>query len=328
MAVAITHMPGYGFYIGEHTHVPYNPSPQNHIPKPAFPASKFDDAHKNLTDVYCKLRALQQKWLPLDSMFARRTCDRLRCTSSFATNIRCENDQSHEPYEWESGKIAFDLDRVMDPYEVPLDLSTDGPFEDLPLDVAHALCKREWHARNALKRLPYYYIKNAGDDEAKFQTTAPDSDAQRITAPHAETIQEIDECCRAFLPPLELKLKRFACSPDTAKRIAQNLGPNLTSLQKACIANGGVCEFPGLSGPTMAVSPACLDDVLYAVSSAFCPLLKAEGPTIIKQDQSGTCTVLDYYQYKCAYEDLSTGRPFGCIIELKEPRVNDHVRVF
>ncbi len=332
MPAVVTCMPNERIFIaGRHEYMPHNPEPLADYyldSEPALSRVRYrpqcDNAHKDLIQTYCKLHAIRAKFTPLDSMFKPLFIDDLRHTHVFTHRgtLPAIRRYGLTTFEHKSCQIPFDLRDTAKPYAVPHDLSADGNFETLFPDVACALLKRERDARDALKQIRYYYIKNAGNGEAKFRTAAPDNDAQRIVVPDAEAITEIHHCCIAFHTPSNLQLDRFACSLNTAKKIAQNLGSNLTSLQKDCIANGGVCDFPGLTGSTVAISSECPDDVLYAVSGASRSLFQAEGPKILKQSHSGTCTVLDYYQYKCI-RDLPDDRQFGCIIELKEPCVND-----
>ena len=324
MPAVVTYMQNRRIFIaGRHEHMPHNPEilADHYLdsePKP--PRVRYypecDNAYKELIQTYCKLHAMRAKFTPLDSMFRPLFMDDLRHTHIFRhhgimSKTPCYGLNEPEP---KPRQIPFDLRYTEKSYVVPHDISADENFETLSPGVACALRKREQDALDALEQIRYYYIKNAGDGEAKFRAAAPDNDAQRIAVSDAEAITEIQHCCTAFHTPSSLPLDRFACSLNTAKKLARNLGPNLTPLQKDCIANGGVCDFPGL-GPTVAISPECPDDALYAVSGASYSLFQAEGPKTLKQSQPGTCTVTDYYQYRRVH-DLPDDRRFGCIIEL------------
>lgn len=250
-------------------------------------------------------------------MFAPLLIDELYHTHDFMHPATPPVIRSHEPdkFEHKYSRIPFDLQNTMNSYAVPHDLSANKYFEALPKDISCALNTRAECALTALEQLPSYYIKDASDDAAKFQTTATESNAQRIRHSRAEALTEIEDCRSAFERAFGLRLTRFACSLNTAITIAGNMMPEPTFFEKAC-RNGGVCPFPGMPNATMAISTECPDDVLYAVSGVSRSLLQAEGPKIIKQNQSGTCTVLDYYQYKCVHEDATTDHPFGYKIDL------------
>ena len=278
---------------------------------------KCDDAHKNLIQAYCKMCRLLQKWAPLNLLFCNYYFDELYITRGYyVTPTILRLDSGTDSSNSTSDTITFDLRNEMDSYKVGFDLSVDVDFESLPSDIMHALLQREGRASFALKRLPHHYIKDAGDDAAKFQTKTPNSDAQRIRHSQAETLTEIESCRSAFSRAFPLELMRFACSPKTAPTIAWNPKHKTPLFDKACSTGHGVCSFPGMWGNNMAISTACCPNLIYAVSTPYSPLLRLEGPKIITQNQYGTCTVQDFYLYKCAHDVMHIGHPFGCVIDL------------
>ena len=323
--ISVTYMPGLKRFIaGEHKDIPpnmemlaeYHPDSKSGLSGVQYYA-KCDDAHRNLIQTYCKTHILLEKWTPLNSLFRNYFFDELLITRGYEmtpTELRLHNYGSHASKNT-SDQITFDLRNAMDSYEVAFNLSADVDFETLPSNILNMLYHREGRASVALKQLPYHYIKDAGDDAAKFQTTATSNDAQRIRHSHVEMLTEIESCCSAFLRTFQSKLTHFACSPNTAPTIAWNTKHRTSLFDKACSTGRGVCPFPGLSGPTMAISNACPTNVIYAVSNVPSPMLRLEGPKTITQNQSETCTVQDFYLYKCVYDVLHIDYPLGCIIE-------------
>ena len=280
--------------------------------------SKCDDAQKKLIQAYCKMCKLLKKWAPLNLLFSNYFLDELLTTRGCEvtlTGLRLHNYGSNA-FENTSDQILFDLQNEMDSYEVRFNLSEDMDFGRLPSDILRALRQRERRASAALEQLPHHYIKDAGDDAAKFQTQTPNSDAQRIRHSRAETFTEIEHCCSAFLRAFLLRLTRFACSPNTAPQIIQNSGGDISLFNDICGVGRGVYPFPNPWSSKMAISTACCPNLIYAVSKQSNPLLRLEGPKIITQDQSETCTVQDFYLYRCAHDVMHIGHPFGCVIDL------------
>ena len=323
---AVTYMPnGRRFIAGEHKHIPHNPDTlaefyidsESGLPCVRYYA-KCDYSQKNLIQAYCKMCSLLQKWTPLNSLFCDYFSDELLIRPGYEitpTELRLHNYGPNASKNT-SDQITFDLQNEMDSYELAFNLSADVDFDRLPSNIMHALLQREGRASVALRRLPHHYIKDADDDAAKFQTTATESDAQRIRHSRAETLTEIENCRSAFLRAFQLELVRFACSLNTAPTIAWNPRHRSPSFNQVCNTGRGVCDFPGLWGSYMAISTACPTNVIYAVSNQYTPLLRLEGPKTITQNQSETCTVQDFYLYKCAYDVLTIDHPLGCIIKL------------
>ena len=322
---------GRRFIAGEHKHIPYNPDTlaefyidsESGLPCVRYYA-KCDYSQKNLIQAYCKMCSLLQKRAPLNSLFCNYFSDELLIRRGYEitpTKLQLHNYGPNASKNT-SDQITFDLQNEMDSYEIAFNLSTDVDFDRLPSNIMHALLQREGRASVALRRLPHHYIKDADDDAAKFQTTATDSDAQRIRHSRAETLTEIENCRSAFLRAFQLQLTHLAFSTNTAPTIAQNLRPEPRLFNEDCNPGSRVYPLPGLRSLAMAISTACYPNVIYAVSKMSSPMLRLEGPKTITQNQSGTCTVRDFYMYKCAYDVLPTAYPFGCIIDLY-PRRSD-----
>ena len=72
----------------------------------------------------------------------------------------------------------------------------------------------------------------------------------------------------------------------------------------------------------MVISAVCPNDILYWSSKPSLPLVLGEGPKITQSwndydrwtDKTASA---DFYQYKCAHEDLNEiTRKFGCIMKI------------
>ena len=333
MDAAVTYMPRARLFVaGEHMSMPdWNPfetfsSKADPIGDISCDVRCRDHDCQKLIQTYCTLRRMQQKWSPLDFMFTRLDLDGIVCNEEFRTNViepqtvpRLGQYKPNDKY----GRVGFSLN-IANSYDMPSDLTKD----ETSVNAIRAL-RREQQAFSALKQIPYYYKKDTIGNEAKFRNTTPPADngAQRICVQddghsNAKMVEEIGRFVSQFESGLKLPPTHAACSPNTAMRIARNVGIIDPHFEEACQTHGGEFDFPGFSSQSscvlkMVVSSACPDNVLYVTSKISRILLKAEGPKITKQNRSGTHTVRDFCQYKCAYEDLSTDSPFACIVCLK-----------
>ena len=278
-----------------------------------------------LAQAYDGVQKLQQKLSPLDRMFCPLDLNGTTHNEEFRTSVPNPQTVPHlgryEPNE-KYGTLWFDLKNSANSYELPADFSKDAPLSQIPADVLRALRRREQSAAATLKHIPYHYHKNTSVDPGFFRVEIPDdNDAQRICYPDGNISKMLDEICRFvghFAKSLKLPPTHAACSPYTATLMGLNTE---TGADPRFEARGGEFPFPGLPRhdpwtPKMVVSPACPDDVLYVASKMSRVLLRAEGPKIIRRGESGALAVRDFFQHKCAYEDLQTDSPFACIIDL------------
>lgn len=237
-------------------------------------------------------------------------------------------------------EVVFDLQKLVTAFSVPIEdplramISPIPPFQETN-DFANKYA-RELEAYKALKQLKYYYDKSKAG-RAAFETesagTVTNDNDSRISNPNTlgadavhstyKPANEFQKMRTAFLKLNDVILTHGACSPTTAMEIAQNTwtAPNTIFNVEAYRTAGGVRPFPGLSDATMVISPVVDDNVVYWSSKPLAPLVKGEGPKITKEwteeaewvDQTATA---DFFQYKCAHEDLELERQFGCITEI------------
>ena len=307
---SVTYMPTIsGCIAGEHASVPRE---RQECDSPAL---------VKLAQAYDGVRKLQQKLSPLDSMFCPLNLNGTTHSEEICTSVpeaqtvprlgRYESNNKH-------GTLWFDLRNAPRSYEMPTDLAKDAPCDRASADALRALWGREQRAADALKRIPYHYRKDA-TGSLKFCTTeAPENDGiQRISNPDkgGEALNEFGRFAEQFFETLKRPPTHAACSLKTAVRIARNARTRTPLFEEACRAGGGVCPFPDLASPYMVISAACQDDVLYVTSQMLPVMLRAEGPKIIRHEP-GALAVTDFFQHKCAYEDLQTDSPFACIVDL------------
>ena len=329
---AITYMPKYrAFVAGEHTSVPCDWGRLETFSLRADPIGAVicdarcrDRGRMELVRAYCALLVVQQKLSPLDSVFTGLDLDGTVHDEEFRTNVSEPQTVPHlgryEPND-KYGTLRFDLRNAPNSYDVPTGFAKDAPYDEAYADVLSALRRREQSAAAALKHIPYHYHKNTSGNPEFFRTEIPD-DAQRICYPdgNISNPKTLDEICRfvgRFAKGSKLPPTHAACSPYTATLMGLNTE---TGADPRFEARGGEFPFPGLPShdpwtPKMAVSPACPDDVLYVTSKMSRVLLRAEGPKITRREP-GALAVTDFFQYKCAYQDLQTDSPFACIIDL------------
>ena len=281
-----------------------------------------DPAHMSLIQTYGSVHELRRRRSPLDSMFTGVLFDGLLGTQRVYANMADQTGRfrSQGGASRTYADVAFDLRAAAS--TVRPDLLKDIRPESGPADPRRALFReRNQRALASLTQLKYHYRKDASGDLRFSRRIPADNDIQRISnpgpydgRPNVKMLGEIQEC-RLDLSTQVMPVDRFACSLNTATQIIQHTDTKHEDVLKAYGTGEALRPFPGLAEGIMVISDACPDGVLYAASKRA--LLKAEGPKIIRQDRSGTHTVLDFFQYKCAHEDLHAGRPLGCIIDLQ-----------
>lgn len=336
---AVTYMPKHGAFVaGEHTSVPHDWGRLETFSLEADPIGTVicdarcrDPESVELIRAYCALLVAQQKLSPLDSMFKRLDLDGTTHSEKIRTDVqgpqtvpRLGRYAANDKY----GALRFNLRDSPSSYEVPTDLAKDASYARASANALRDLWKREQRAAAALKRIPYHYQKDSSGDPKSFSTEIPaDNGTQRISCPdggrsNAKMLDEISLFVCQFIECLELPPTHAACSPNTAMLMGRNTETGADPrFEEACRTCGGEFPFPGMSWPNpltpkMVVSPACQDDVLYVTSQMLPVMLRAEGPKIIRHEP-GALAVTDFFQYKCAYEDLQTDSPFACIVDLQ-----------
>ena len=309
---AVTYMPTISMCIaGEHTSAPQE---WQECDSPAL---------AKLAQAYDRMQKLQEKLSPLDVISYRLNLNGAMHGEKICTSVPDVQTVTHLGRYEANNKydtLRFDLRKTSRSYEMPTDLAKDAPCTRASADALRALWRREQRAVAALQHIPYHYRKDA-TDSLKFCTTeAPENDdIQRISNPDkgGAVLNEFGRFVEQFYETLKRPPTHAACSLKTAVRIARNADTGAPLFEEARRTGGGVCPFPGLAGLYMVISAACPDNVLYVTSEMLPVLLRAEGPKIIKRGESGALAVTDFFQYKCAYEELQTDSPFACIIDLQ-----------
>ena len=307
-----------------------------------FEANRDNIDRITLIRLYNQLMGEQMKWFHLDEMFNSMPVDSLLLRMAFKDNpaaaqrvpARGKYDTAKVNYQ----DINFNLEKTVVSYDIPIEeplRALISPIIPLQQTNEYSLkYRREQDALSALQNLKYHYTKN-GSGAAKFSATSSptDSNAARISNPvtltsgnvHSDykTVNQIQDMRNAFTEQFDVILTHFAMSPRTAMNIAQNTwtAPNTIYNVEAYRTNGGVRAFPGLSDATAVISILVPDNVIYASSKPQNVLVKAEGPKITKswEDNNRFVTqtaTADFYQYKCAHEDLTFDRKFGVIVDL------------
>ena len=310
-------------------------------------AADFEANRENLSNLTMiqldkSVRGQQQQYFHLDNIFQGITTDQLLYRIPFQDNpfaakevgAREEYDTAHIVYD----EISFDLKKIVTSWDIAL----EDPLRTLisptiPLaqnNVWSLAFKKEKDAAVALSKLKYHYKKGNATDkpESHFTTTTTQTDT--ITNPEALTgekihsdnksVNEIQTARNQFLQAFDIPLTHFACSPKTAMDLAQNTWTENNTIfnVEAYRTNGGVRAFPGLADATLVISLAVPDSVVYGVCKEQGALIKADGPKITKTwEENNKFTTrtahVDFYQYKCAHEDLTKiDRKFGCIIDI------------
>ena len=194
---------------------------------------------------------------------------------------------------------------------------------------------REVDAKEALKELKYYYKKDGkAGEEFDAEVLPQNTDAEMISNPlpmdaggvHSKSrvANEIQIMRNKFMKQNDVILTHGACNSKTAMELAQNTwtGSNTIFNVEAYRTGGGVRNFPGISDATMVISEILDDNLVYWSSKPTATLVLGEGPKMTRAwDDNDTWTEktasADFYQYKCAHEDLSEiTRKFGCIMPL------------
>ena len=306
---AVTYMPTIsGCIAGEHTSVPQEWK------------ECYSPALAKLAQAYDGVRKLQQKLSPLDRMFHPVNLNGTTHSEEICTSVPEAQTVPHlgrHELNNKYGTLWFDLQNAPRSYEMPTGLVKDAPRDRASADALRALWGREQRAAAALKHIPYHYQKDAADGLKFCTTEAPENDdIRRISNPDkgGEVLNEFGRFAEQFSETLKRPPTHATCSLKTATRIARNAKTGMP-LFEACGAGGGVCPFPGPANLEMVISAACPDDILYVTSEMLPVLLRAEGPKIIRHE-SGALAVTDFFQYKCAYQDLQTDSPFACIVDL------------
>ena len=299
--------------------------------------------HLILVKLHQQLQGALQRWFYLDEMFTSMPMDKLTMRISFkddpAAAQRIPRRQQFNIARVAYDEIVFNLEKLVVAYDMPI----EDPMRALinpvqPLQQANEYANkyaRENDAFEALKELKYYYKKDAAAGE-EFDAEAPvnNTNAEAISNPNTigaggvhslyKSVNEIQTARTKFMKINDCILTHAACSPKTAMEIAQNTwtAPNTIFNVEAYRTAGGVRPFPGLSDATMVISAIVDDDRLYWSSKPSLPLVLGEGPKITQKwtDHSRWTEATagaDFYQYKCAHEDLSDiERKFGCIMQV------------
>lgn len=317
----------------------------NSLTGAAFVEGKSNLDHLILVKLHQQLQGALQRWFYLDEMFTSMPMDKLTMRISFKDNPaaaqKIPRRQEYNIARVAYDEILFNLEKLVVAYDMPI----EDPMRALinpvqPLKDANEYANkyaRELDALEALKELKYVYKKDAAAGE-KFDSDelsdVQNTNAEAISNPttigaggiHSafKTVNEIQTARTEFLTENDNILTHAACSPKTAMEIAQNTwtGPNTIFNVEAYRTAGGVRPFPGLSDATMVISAICPNDILYWSSKPSLPLVLGEGPKMTQSwndydrwtDKTASA---DFYQYKCAHEDLNEiTRKFGCIMKI------------
>ena len=311
-----------------------------------FDANRDNLSHLTMIQLDKEIRGQQAEYFHLDHMFSNITVDQLLYRYSFQDNVaaaqklgpRQEYDTTKVTYD----EVQLDLEKTVVSWDIALE-DTLRPLLDAtkPLinnNLWSMMFQKEKDAAVALSKLKYHYKKSdTGTPESHFTATTEQSgNTNAISNPetlsdagiHSEykPVNEINTARNLFLEAFDIPLDYFACSPETAAKLAQNTWTRNNTIfnVEAYRTSGGVRGFPGLDNATMVISLALPENILYATNKANTAMLKADGPKITKvYEVPGKFTMqhanADFYQYKCAHEDLSKiTRKFGCIIDLSK----------
>lgn len=308
-----------------------------------FNANADNLANLVLIRLHQQLMGRQQEWFHLDEMFNTMNLDKTVYRMAFQDNPaaaqRVGRREQYDTAEVKYDDIDFDLPKTVVSYDMPIEdplRALISPVIPLQQNNEFSLkLMRERDALAALQALGNHYTKD-GTGTGKFTaTSAPTNNAtKRINDPadittgnvhsDVDVATEFQDANNAFFKTYDIPITHYACSPKTAMAIARNTWtqPNTIFNVEAYRTNGGVRPFPGLSDVTMVISLMCPDNVLYAVSKPSGIMTKAEGPKIMRtwEDNGRFVTQTakaDFYQYKCAHEDLSNiSRKFGFIVDI------------
>ena len=288
-----------------------------------------------------EIRGQQMKWFHLDNMYNSFNLDSLEYRMTFKDSpASAKKVGRREPFD--TAHVAYDeIQFYLEKYVTSWDMPIEDPLRALINPTIPLQQNNEWsmaylrekEAAKGLEQLKYRYKKD-GTGAGKFSgTTKQTTDATAISNPetldtagfHSKTkvVNQIQNMRNEFLKEFDLGLTHFACSPKTAMQLAQNTwtAPNTINNVEAYRTNGGVRAFPGLSEATMVISLALPDNTLYCACKPENVLMKAEGPKISKtwEDHLKWTTQTahaDFFQYKCAHENLTMDRKFGIIVDI------------
>ena len=309
-----------------------------------YEAGRDNIDHLTLIRLYNRLMGDQMKWFHLDEMFNNIQIDKLLFRMSFRDNPAAAQKVGKRE-EYDTAKVVYDeIEFDLPKYVVSWDIAIEDPLRAMiepttPLQQTNDYSmsyNKEAEAFAALKRIGNHYTKDASGTGKFTAKSAPaDSNTKRISNPKALTagnvhsdekvVNEIQDASNEFMEEYDMILTHYAMSPKTAMAIAQNTwtDPNTIHNVAAYRTNGGVRQFPGLPDATAVISQMVDDNKLYAVSKPTNVLVKADGPKITKTWEDNTrftsqTATLDFFQYKCAHEDLTKiDRKFGVIFDLK-----------
>ena len=308
-----------------------------------YEAQRDNLDHLILIRLHQQLMGEQERWFYLDEMFNTLTLDTLLYRMSFQNNPAATQEvgprEEYDTAKVEYDEISFSLTKKVTSWDIPI----EDPLRALINPITPLQKNNEWSnlyyrendALKALQAIGNHYTKDATGAGKFTATSAPtDNATKRISNPsdlasgnvHSDnkTVNELQDLRNAFLKQYDMDLTHWACSPKTAMAIAQNTWTQNNTIfnVEAYRTRGGVRSFPGLADATMVISIACPDNVLYAVNKPFGALWKAEGPKITKSWEDNTrwtqqTAKADFFQYKCAHEDLTLNRKFGVIVDLE-----------
>ena len=301
--------------------------------------------HLILVRLHNQLQGALQKWFFLDEMFTSIQMDKLTLRMSFRDNPaaaqKVPRRQQYDVARVAYDEVVFNLEKLVTAYDMPIEdplRALLSPIE--PLEQSNEYAQkyaRENDAFEALKKLKYYYDPSKSQNSGEWFTaeSAPaDTNVARIPNPNTlaagdvhskfKTVNEIQKMRTRFMVENDLILTHGACSPKTAMELAQNTWtqPNTIFNVEAYRTAGGVRNFPGISDATMVISAMVDDDVVYWTSKPSAPMVLGEGPKMARSWEDNDTWVsknatADFYQYKCAHEDLSDiTRKFGVIMPI------------
>ena len=307
-----------------------------------FGAGQENLSHLIMIRLHNQLMAEQMRWFYLDNMFNTMSMEGLLYRMSFRDNVavaqevgpRNEYDTTLVKYD----TVNFSLPKIVVSYDIPIEdplKAMISPIAPLQESNSYSMAYyRENEALKALQKLKYHYTKDA-NKSARFTalSAAENNSSGRLSDPSALTagsvhsdhkiINEIQDMRVEFLEENDTPLSHFAMSPKTATALAQNTWTEENSIfnVSAYRTAGGVRSMPGLDDATAVISQLVPNDVIYAIAKQSGIMVKAEGPKITKTWENHNkwttqTATADFHQYKCAHEDLTMDRKFGCILNL------------
>lgn len=293
-----------------------------------------------LAILFDRISNVQTVYLPLDYMYETTNVDLTSFNMPFAEyHALVQRVPRRESYDFDAvrvHKLKFNLQNSTDRYGVELQNSSlaNSSVYQLRQSVQLGMYRRIKDARDGLENLKYHCDMYASG-KARFSKQHPPRgtgrpislpkklNADNINSPH-KMIDNIEDIRTAFFEEYDRNLNYFAMHPKTALLAACDAWSNTPfshKISEYCIAEG-VKEFPGIPGATAVISRAVSDKVIYAVAKHSYGMIKAEGPKIMTAggNHNGmreSISRTDYYQYKCAHEDLGdSALRCGVIIDI------------